>query len=82
MVCRHFTPREDYRSFRPFPVSPNTFQEIFDVLKLPRVFLRILLSNLPFAMRFTPKSNGKPDGRGIIPESIFVDAAKMFPKLV
>jgi len=82
MVCRHFTPREDYTAFRPFPVSPNTFQQIFDVLKLPRVFLRILLSNLPFAMRFAPKTNGRPDGRGITHEFIFVNAADISPKLV
>ena len=68
MLSRHFAPREDFRAFRPFPVSAETFSNVFSALGLPPVFLRVILSNLPMAMRFEAKCDPtNPDetkGRG------------------
>jgi len=81
-LCRHLTPREDYRSFRPFPVSPSTLKEAFNILNIPKVFLRVLLSNLPFAMRFTPKQNGKPTGSGTLHNTQLSTVTNSLPKSV
>jgi hypothetical protein len=49
----------------PLPVSSAIFQELFTVLGIPRIFLRILLSNLPMALRFTPAATAEDSGAGI-----------------
>jgi hypothetical protein len=52
----------------PLPVSSTTFQEIFTTLKIPHVFLRVLLSNLPIALRFVPNADKEVTGGGTVPQ--------------
>jgi len=57
-----FAPREDRKSAIPLPVSSATFKDIFNALKLPAVFLRVLMSGFPMALRFEQKLGGGSEG--------------------
>lgn len=75
---RHFAPRKDKRSVVPLAVTSQTFTDMFARLNLPAVFLRLLVSGLPMALRFDPRLYGGTEGSSSLTVCICDAAANHF----